>query len=472
MQITEKNFEHIDFKVPLDKVLEHINEGICVIDSQMRVVYWNKKAEELYGIKKEQIIDQDIRMFFPNALALEVLRTGKPMEFVEHRPREGSVAIISSIPIMENEAIAWVVSIDQDVTEIKKLSNELKKAEDKIKYLEYLKEEIKKLYPETETDNFVYKSKVMYDLLMLAKKVAESDASVLIQGESGTGKDLLARTIHYSSARRDMPFVVVDCSSIPENLIESELFGYESGAFTGAQKKGKPGKFEIADGGTVFLDEIGELPLEMQSKLLRVLENREFYRVGGIKPIKVNIRIIAATNRDLKEMVKEGKFREDLFYRLDVVSIKVPPLRERTEDIPYLINYFLKKFSVENKKVINRIEPCAMEMMLKYPWPGNVRELKNVVERLVILAEDGVIREDMLPNSLLNYFEHKKDGPSRELGNLSLERVVQEAERKAIMEALKISNYNKAKAAEILGIPRSTLYYKMQSLGISACPAD
>lgn len=464
--------ENLNSKVPFEKVLEHINEAICVIDSQMIVVYWNKRAEELYGIKKEHIIGKDIRMFFPNALALEVLKNGKPMEFVEHRPREGNVAIISSIPIMEDGKISWVVSIDQDITEVQKLINELKKAEDKIRYLEYLQEELKRLSPEKDFENIVYKSKIMYDLLMLARKVAESDASVLIQGESGTGKDLLARAIHNASPRKEMPFIVVDCSSIPENLIESELFGYESGAFTGAQKKGKPGKFEIADGGTVFLDEIGELPLEMQSKLLRVLENREFYRVGGIKPIKVNIRIIAATNRDLKEMVKNSKFREDLFYRLDVVSIKVPALRERPEDIPYLINYFLKKFSVENKKVINKIEPSAMELMLKYPWPGNVRELKNVVERLVILAENGVIRDDMLPNTILNYFDIKKDNLSLQVTSLNLEKVVQEAERKAIMEALRLSKNNKAKAAEILGIPRSTLYYKMQVLGIGACPID
>ncbi|ADL08421.1 sigma-54 interaction domain-containing protein [Thermosediminibacter oceani] len=458
------------FDIPLESILENINEGICVIDRSRRVIYWNRQAEKLYGIKKDQILGRDIVQFFPNALALEVLKTGKPIEYVEHRPREGNVVVISSIPIKKDGELLGVVSIDQDITEIRKLSYELQKARNRIQYLEYVEEEIKKLHRDFNFENIVYKSKTMYDLILLAMKVAESDASVLIQGESGTGKDLFARAIHQGSQRKDKPFVVVDCSSIPESLLESELFGYEPGAFTGAQKKGKPGKFELAEGGTVFLDEIGEMPLEMQSKLLRVLENREFYRVGGVKPVKVNIRIISATNRDLAEMVKQGKFREDLFYRLDVVSLKIPPLRERPEDIPVLIDYYLKKYSVENKKVIDRIEPAAVEMLLNYPWPGNVRELKNVVERLVILAEDGSILAEHLPQSIKKYFENTTRITDKDRF-MKLEQVVAEAEKKAITHALKMTGNNKAKAAEMLGIPRSTLYYKIKTLKIE-CPTD
>ncbi|MCG0275285.1 MAG: sigma 54-interacting transcriptional regulator [Thermosediminibacteraceae bacterium] len=460
----------VDLEIPLESILEHINECICVIDRNRRVVYWNRQAEKLYGIKKEKILRRDIVQFFPNALALQVLKTGKPIEYVEHRPREGNVVVISSIPIKKGDEVVGVVSIDQDITEIRKLNNELQRAKDRIKYLEYLEEEIKKLHSDYSFENIVYKSKSMYDLILLAMKVAKSDASVLIQGESGTGKDLFARAIHQGSHRKDKPFIVVDCSSIPESLLESELFGYEPGAFTGAQKKGKPGKFELAEGGTIFLDEIGEMPLEMQAKLLRVLESREFYRVGGVKPVKVNIRIIAATNRDLAEMVRQGRFREDLFYRLDVVSLKIPPLRERPEDIPVLIDYFLKKYSVKNKKVIDFIEPVAVEMMLNYPWPGNVRELKNVVERLVILAEDSKILAEHLPQSIKKYFEDIS-GNIKKTEIKTLDQVVAEAERQAIKNALKITGNNKAKAAEILGIPRSTLYYKIQALQIE-CPTN
>ncbi|WP_282434376.1 sigma 54-interacting transcriptional regulator, partial [Pelotomaculum sp. FP] len=243
------------------------------------------------------------------------------------------------------------------------MSFELQEAKNRIKYLERAEEVIKQIHGNYGFERIVYKSKQMYDLIMIAKKVAESDVSVMIVGESGTGKDLFAYAIHEESMRCDQPFVVVDCSAIPSSLIESELFGYESGAFTGAQKKGKPGKFEIADGGTVFLDEIGELPLEMQSKLLRVLESHEFYRVGGVKPIKVDIRVIAATNREMATMLKNGTFRQDLFYRLNVFSLKLPALRERPEDIPILIDYYLKKHSVVNHKLIDKIAPEVMAML-------------------------------------------------------------------------------------------------------------
>lgn len=454
--------------IPLESILENINEGICVVDKYGTVVYWNKRSAELYGIKEEEIIGKSIKKFFPNALCQDVLSSGKPIEYVEHRPREGNVVVISSIPIIQNGQVVGAVSIDQDISEIRKLSKELNEAKSRIKYLEYAEEELKKLHKDRSFEHMVYKSKKMYDLVMVARKVARSDASIMIFGESGTGKDLFAHAIHRESQRCDKPFVVVDCSSIPPNLIESELFGYEPGAFTGAQKKGKPGKFEMANGGTVFLDEIGELPLEMQAKLLRVLENKEFYRVGGVKPIKVDIRVISATNRDIKKKIDEGSFREDLLYRLDVVSLKIPPLRERPDDIPVLIDFFLKQFSVKNKKIIDAIEPDVVDMLLHYSWPGNVRELKNVIERLVILAEDNAIRVEHLPGVIKDFFRKDKSYLSKKdrVHHLKLDEAVAQAERRAIVDALKAANYNKAKAAKILDIPRSTLYYKMQTLEI------
>lgn len=459
----------LGWKISYEKILENINETIYVVDENGIVTYCNKRAEDLYGIQRSDILGKHIEKFFPNALCLQVLKTGQSYEYVEHRPREGNFVLISSIPIREGDRLIGAVSIDQDITEVKRMSSELQEAKSRIKYLEYIEEMMKSGSGESGFEKIVYKSKQMYDLILLAKRVAESDASVMIMGESGTGKDLFAHAIHQESARRDGPYVVVDCSAIPPSLMESELFGYEPGAFTGAQRKGKAGKFEVADGGTVFLDEIGELPLEMQSKLLRVLEGREFYRVGGVKPIRVDIRIIAATNRDMGAMLKSGSFRQDLFYRLNVFSLNIPPLRERRDDIPILIDFYLKRYSVINNKLIDRIAPEVMAMLLHYHWPGNVRELKNAIERLVILSEDNAITTGHLPrivetigNGATATDEGRMATEFQTL--LSLEEAVIAAERQTILNALKAAGNNKAQTAKLLDIPRSTLYYKLQKL--------
>ena len=459
--------ENNEYDIPFESILDSINEGICFLSTQGTVLYWNNVAEKLYGIKREEILNNRIENFFPNALCLSVLSTGKPVEYVAHRPREGSVLIISAVPIRIDGAVAGVVSIDQDITEFKRVSSELAEAKKRIKYLEYAEEVIKKNNDKRSFGTILYQSKQMKDVVRLAAKVAETDASVIITGESGTGKDLFANAIHLESSRHDAPFIVVDCSSISSSLIESELFGYERGAFTGAQRDGKPGKFEIANGGTVFLDEIGELPLEMQSKLLRTLDNREFYRVGGIKPIKINIRVIAATNRDIPQMVKEGTFRQDLLYRLNVFSLHIPALRERTEDIPMLMDYYLKRYSVLNNKVVDYIAPEIMAMLLHYQWPGNVRELKNVMERLVVLAEDNSISAQspaIFLESILQKDDTKWSSSFKTL--MEMEEALLEVERKIILNALDDANHNKVKTAKILDIPRSTLYYKLQKLDI------
>lgn len=464
----KKGLGQTHWAISLENILEHINEAICVVSETQEVIYWNRSSEELYGIKRQQILQNPIGHFFPNALCIKVLETGKSIEYVEHCPREGSIVIISSIPIREGDKIIGAVSIDQDITEFRRLRSELVEAKNRIKYLEYAEEEIKKLQGNRIFSNIIYRSKQMYDLIMLAKRVAETEASVMIMGESGTGKDLFAQAIHMSSSRKDAPFVVVDCSSIPQSLMESELFGYEPGAFTGAQKKTKPGKFEIAHNGTAFLDEIGELPLEMQSKLLRVLENGEFYRVGGIKPIKVNIRVISATNREMDHMLKMGTFRQDLFYRLNVFTLKAPGLRERIDDIPMLIDHFIKKYSVANNKKIDKIAPEVMKVLLQYHWPGNVRELKNVMERLVILAEDNIISAELLPLLLESFLKETSGliGIAAHQPRLKLADVMLAAEKQAVLHALAAAGNNKAKAAEILDIPRSSLYYKIEKLGI------
>ena len=297
------------------------------------------------------------------------------------------------------------------------------------------------------------------DVLDMAGRVAASDASVLITGESGTGKELLAKGIHYNSRRIDGPFVAINCAAIPENLIESELFGHVKGSFTGAVKD-REGKFEQADGGTLFLDEIGELRVELQAKILRALQERQVDRVGGTRPIDVDVRVIAATNKDVDRAVKEGNFREDLYYRLSVVTLQMPPLRERREDIPLLADYFLKKF---NRDADVRLDPEALSVMKAYGWPGNVRELENVIERASVLRRSAVITTSDLPDKL----KKGKTDVGQIILNLPDEGIsLEELEKNLIMKALDVHKGNQTRAAEYLGITRPTLIYRMEKYGI------
>jgi len=305
----------------------------------------------------------------------------------------------------------------------------------------------------------VAESYAMKQVVDIAIRVAGSSSSVLITGESGTGKELIARLIHEKSQRKDAPFVAVNLAAIPESLIESELFGYEKGAFTGADRE-KPGLIERAHGGTIFLDEIGELPLPLQVKLLRVIEEKEIQRLGGLRPKKVDFRLLTATNRDLEEMVKAGTFRDDLFYRINVIHIHIPPLRERKEDIPYLLEHFLKIYSAREAKKIKGFTREAYELLLRYHYPGNVRELENIVERAVVLSQGEYITTEELPLSL------RKEIFPQEQEFLSLDERIEAIERSIILEALKRNNWVKTRAARELGISERVLRYRIQKLGI------
>lgn len=452
-----------DFSV--ESILENINECICVIDVNNVVKYWNSGGDRLYGIRSEEIFNNKIQQFFPNALCPAVLESGITLSHVEHRPREGSEVVISAAPFLVDNVVKGVISIDYDIGEYYADNSDAARILKHAEHLDCVKKIVKQSQSEHGFNSILCQSQQMDELIYLAKKVAQTDAPVVITGENGTGKDLFARAIHLESSRRNGPFIIVDCSSISANLIESELFGYEAGAFTGALKAGKPGKFELADGGTVFLDEIGEMPLEMQSKLLRVLESREFYRVNGTKLVDVNVRVIAATNRCIDQMVRDGIFRRDLFYRLNVFSLHIPPLRDRPEDIPLLMDYYLKYYSLVNRKVINRIAPQMISLLRHYNWPGNVRELKNTIERLVVLAEDHEIYVQDAA-FLESVFQEKETGIASFNTFMELETALFEAQRQTILKALVSANYNMVKAAKILDIPRSTLYYKMEKLHI------
>jgi len=309
------------------------------------------------------------------------------------------------------------------------------------------------------TDQIIYRSAPMQELINMAGRVANSRATVLLQGESGTGKELFARLVHQLSPRSNKPIITVNCNALSENLLESELFGHEKGSFTGAGAR-RIGRFEEADGGTLFLDEIGEITAPVQVKLLRFLQEREFQRVGGNQTIHADVRVISATNRDLEARVREGFFREDLFYRLNVVVMNIPPLRERKDDIPPLIDHFLKRFAADNGKKIDAVSSEARDMLLKYDYPGNVRELENIIERAVVIARDEAISANDLP------FHLGTPGDEEETEAGLLKKSVEDMERKLIQNALDEAGNNQSRAADILGLSERMLRYKLKKLGL------
>lgn len=367
-----------------------------------------------------------------------------------------------AIKAMKNGAYDYLTK-PFDIEELKikvKKAIELKELTEKApklvnnKFLDYTKEEI------------IGDSPKMQEVYKEIGKIAESDATVLIRGESGTGKELFAKAIHHHSNRKNKPFIVVNCAAIPENLLESELFGHEKGAFTDAYTR-RIGKFELANDGTIFLDEIGDMSLNLQSKLLRVLQEKTFTRVGGNEIIYSNARIIAATNRNLEELVSKGEFREDLFFRLNVVTITLPPLRERKEDIKLLVDYFIAKYSTKYKKEVNGISKEAIDILLAYDWPGNVRELENAIARAVIVSSAPVILVDDLPLSLRQKVLSENNQEIVNSGeNLTLPQLIEKVEKEAILRALKVSKGNKTKAAQILGISRKSLFNKLRYYNI------
>lgn len=322
-----------------------------------------------------------------------------------------------------------------------------------------------KLRENFDLKNIIGKSQPMKELIEMVAMIAPSEATILITGESGTGKELIAKSIHFSSHRKDHPLVIVNCAALAETLLESELFGHEKGAFTGADRR-REGRFMQANKGTIFLDEIGETSATMQAKLLRVIQEREIQRVGSEEPMNVDVRILAATNRDLKKDVEAGRFREDLYYRLNVVTLEVPPLRDRLDDIPLLAQFFLERYSRKNRKQVKGFSPFAMDMLLKYQWPGNVRELENAVERAVILLHGDYITEKEFPLSITQSYSAESDRNIPQFSALET-RPLEEIEKEAILAALEAAGGNKSEAARRLGINRKTLHKKLKLYGVS-----
>lgn len=404
-----------------------------------------------------------------------------------HMPGIGGIETLKTIKELNKDAVVIIISAHGDIEtavsaiklgayefvekpfDLSMISILVKNALETLnlkKEVTFLREEQHDKY---NINNVIGASPAIKNVLMFAEKIAESDANtVLIQGESGTGKTLIARVIHYHSARADKPFVEVTCTALPETLVESELFGYEKGAFTDA-KSSKKGLFELADGGTIYLDEIGDMKLSTQSKFLKVIEEKTFKRIGGLKDTKVDVRIIATTNRNLKEEVKNGNFREDLYYRLNVIPFKIPPLRERREDIIPIAMHVLDNLRKETRKDIIGISKDAKELMLEYGWPGNIRELKNVIERIFILEKEGLILPEHLPMEVRKNNgkpDNAKEGDDFQFSLPNDGVSIEDVEKNFIIQALKNTGNNQTKAAKLLNLTRDALRYRMQKFGL------
>ena len=439
-------------------------ESLRMILKNEYEVFLAKNAEEAFLRIKEHAPDVILLdIILPDLDGLKVL------EIVKQNDPDAIVIMITATKTVKTAVEAMklgaydYVTKPFEVDELRLMISRSLSTQALEKEVQYLRKEVDKNFG---FGNIIGKSDVMKEIFNVIRQIADSKSTVLIMGESGTGKELVSRAIHYISQRRNTPFVTINCAAIPETLIESELFGHEKGAFTNAIER-KLGRFEIAHSGTLFLDEIGELSLATQAKILRFLEEREFNRVGGSKTIKVDVRLIAATNKDLTQLIKKGLFREDLYYRINVVPIILPPLRERPEDIPLLLDHFVQKFSAENKKQVKGVSKEALDILKNYEWPGNVRELENLVERVVTLTMNSYIQPNELPFSLLNVPKMNGLKESILTGRVSLTQGEEKFEREIIEDALKRANYVQSHAAEMLGVSRRILKYKMDKFGIT-----
>ncbi|MFJ5771758.1 sigma-54 interaction domain-containing protein [Psychrobacillus sp. NPDC093180] len=441
----------------LDVVFENANYGTIIIDNNGKIQYISNKYCEFLEVKREDLIGGYIVDYIENTRLHLVVQTGKS-EMGDLQFLRGSFVITNRIPIFDDKEIIGAIGtiIFRDLDDWKKMNSHIKDLLAR-----------NNLYtPDGDQGNgaryslhdLIGDSQAMNELKARVKRVAGGDISVLIRGESGTGKEIIAQSIHQLSPRSTKPFVSVNCGSIPEHLIESELFGYEEGAFTGAKKGGKVGKFQSAEGGTIFLDEIGDMPQHMQVKLLRVLQEREYEPVGAANPKKVNVRVIAATNRPLEKMMENREFREDLYYRINAIQLVSPPLRERTEDIPILIHHFFERSKARIGKRVNSIHDDVYALLNKYEWPGNIRELENVIDAGVHLANENILEIEDLPEYI------KRDSGKNK--KKTLKEIIEETEKKEIEKMLTTCKFDKNMAAEALGISNSTIYEKIKKYNI------
>ncbi len=446
----------------LEVILNHIYNGVVVTDANGYITHFNEPYGRFLGLDPKAQLGKHTTEVLENTRMHIVAQTGVAEINWPHRIK-GQDMVVQRIPIVKDGKVIAVFGqvMFKDVGDVRKLARKLKVLESKVKLYE---EELTSLRSTRYTiDSIVGESPALAALKREALRAAANHLPVLITGESGTGKELFAQAIHHAGQSRLHPFVRINCAAIPKDLFESELFGYADGAFTGARVQGKPGKFELANHGTVFLDEVGELPLAMQPKLLRVLEEKEFERVGGNALIKTDFRLIAATNQSLDQMMAEGGFRKDLFYRLNVIPLHIPPLRERREDILSLATHQLVQIGPGPGGEALALTPEAQKVLLDYPWPGNVRELFNVLERAVASLEGKTLTVADLPFHLRRVPKSAQEADER----FKLKQVAALTETEAVRHALAVAGGNKAQAARLLGIHRTLLYRKMKKLGLS-----
>ncbi|WP_232696212.1 sigma 54-interacting transcriptional regulator [Brevibacillus daliensis] len=461
MSLAEEVTDLKELKSMLQGILHSSDEAISVVDGQGNGILINPAYTRITGLTPEDVIDKPATVDISEgeSMHMQVLRTKKPVRGVRMKlgPMRKDV-VVNVAPVLVDGELKGSVGVIHDISEIKNLSDELEKAKRIIRTLE----------AKYTFDDIIGKSEKMLGAIEQAKLAAMTPATVILRGESGTGKELFAHAIHNGSKRKYNQFIRVNCASLTESLLESELFGYEEGAFTGAKRGGKRGLFEEASGGTIFLDEIGELSMGMQAKLLRVLQEKEIVRVGGTKAIPIDVRIIGATHVDMEKAIKEGKFREDLYYRLHVLPIAIPPLRERLEDIIPLTHFLLRKFNIEYGRNVQEISWEAFESIKKYKWPGNVRELENVLGRAMIHMK--FTEQRILPGHLSILQPaipvSNEDASTRYSSGSNLKEVVENAEKECILAQLAKAKGNRTIAAKHLGISLRNLYYKMEKLGI------
>ncbi len=430
-----------------DIILNSIADGVFTVDPDWKITSFNRAAEEITGIPAEEAIGQRCCDVFHASICetscalRETLQSGQPVVnraiyIVDADGDRVPVSISSAVLKDKDGQVIGGVETFRDLSAIEELRRELQQ-----KY---------------SFHDIISKNSEMLKAFGILPAIAESDSTVLIEGESGTGKELVARAIHSLSSRKEQPMIAVNCGALPDNLLESELFGYKAGAFTDARKD-KPGRFARAEGGTIFLDEIADVSPALQARLLRVIQERTYEPLGANDPVKANVRVIAASNRNLEKLVKAGKFREDLYYRVNVIRVKLPPLRDRKEDIPLLINHFIRRFSKLKKKLVSDISPDALAILMGHDFPGNIRELENVIEHATVLCRDTVINVNDLPENLRPDERHEVPHSA------SLE----DLEVVYITEALRRNNWNRMKTAAELGMHKTTLWRKMNKLGIT-----
>jgi len=437
-------------------ILESISDGVFTVDADWKITSFNRAAERITGVPKKSALGQNCFEVFKSNMCesacplKRTMKTGKPLIdragfCVTRKGKRIPISVSTALLLDGKGRILGGAETFRDLSELEELKKEL----------------------ETRGSNPVFRSKSqsMEQLLAMLPAVSDSTSSILIQGETGTGKEILARTIHSLSPRKNGPFVAVNCGALPESLLESELFGYKKGAFTGADRD-KPGRFALAEGGTLFLDEIGDITKPLQVKLLRVLQEHEYEPLGGTRPVKSDVRLLSATNKDLSALIAEGSFRRDLLYRINVINVTLPPLKQRPEDIPDLAAGFLSACAARMNKKIDGFSPEVFSRFYAYDWPGNIRELENVVERMVVLSTAPVIGKELLPPELTSSTVAVRDALSG-ADRAKIMNVRNEAERECIVQALDAHGWKRSETAAALGMDKATLWRKMKRFGIS-----